>query len=681
MSDQERLKFSIASSSSKENEGNTSVSNVAPVRKRLQPSEKQLKQQKAYPVRQKSFSSSNQTIMAGLYDLEETLGKGHFATVKAAKHVFTGERVAVKVIDKTKLDGVSQKALLKEVLCMKLVQHPNVVKLYEVIDTSSKMYLVLELGQGDLYDLILRQQGGLPESSARIYFQQILTAVSYCHKLHVAHRDLKPENVVFFPPTEKNGSSSKSSLGQVKLTDFGFSNKFCPGVNLDTSCGSLAYSAPEILLGDSYDAPAVDIWSLGVILYMLVCGRAPFQEANDSETLIMIMDVKYSIPEHLSHELKDLITIMLVRDVARRATLQQIETHPWVRLGANVARSTVPLITFNTISDIESERICNEMVKGGIVASYDEVKSSLGTNAYNHVTSTYYLLAERMLREKAVLPLAISSPSPPACSPPMIIRRKNSHQFEDVVLPSNLPKEDEKQNVVTHPINLASVDLEFNRSNARKAHSQKFVCMPVMEPEDEESESKSVGSSRNSSPHHPHYYHHLGKRGVKVQDNDTPVAPPSPPLHHRRTRLNKSHHSHSDSSDEGGGVAGGGAAATPPVTIVVSSDNQDNKNTSSGSSGSGASGASTKNKSCSIKPSPSYEPVPTDREAKEASKKKRVLFLSWFFKRTGKANKKNGNGANGIYKTRSCAELKSRGVNTDEHTRDCFAVCNGSHHN
>lgn len=113
------------------------------------------------------------------------------------------------------------------------------------------------------------------------------------YRLHVVHRDLKPENVVFF-----------EKLGIVKLTDFGFSNKFCPGQKLETSCGSLAYSAPEILLGDSYDAPAVDVWSLGVILYMLVCGHAPFHEANDSETLTMIMDCKYTIPQHVSAECK-----------------------------------------------------------------------------------------------------------------------------------------------------------------------------------------------------------------------------------------------------------------------------------------------------------------------------------------------------------------------------------------
>lgn len=169
-----------------------------------------------------------------------------------------------------------------QVRCMKLVQHPNVVRLYEVIDTQTKLYLILELGDGgDLYDYIMRHDSGLTEEVryflnyikfhlnwwnrqsytitlmflyyvwekkqlARTYFRQIVRAISYCHRLHVVHRDLKPENVVFF-----------EKLGTVKLTDFGFSNRFCPGQKLETSCGSLAYSAPEILLGDSYDAPAV----------------------------------------------------------------------------------------------------------------------------------------------------------------------------------------------------------------------------------------------------------------------------------------------------------------------------------------------------------------------------------------------------------------------------------------
>eukprot|EP00061_Rhincodon_typus_P017076 g45611.t1 len=185
--------------------------------------------------------------IAGLYDLDKTLGRGHFAVVKLARHVFTGEKVAVKVIDKTKLDTVATGHLFQEVRCMKLVQHPNIVRLYEVIDTQTKLYLILELGDGgDMYDYIMKHEDGLSEDLAKKYFAQIVHAISYCHKLHVVHRDLKPENVVFF-----------EQQGIVKLTDFGFSNKFQPGKKLTTSCGSLAYSAPEILLGDEYDAPAV----------------------------------------------------------------------------------------------------------------------------------------------------------------------------------------------------------------------------------------------------------------------------------------------------------------------------------------------------------------------------------------------------------------------------------------
>ncbi|XP_076372890.1 uncharacterized protein LOC143257722 isoform X2 [Tachypleus tridentatus] len=256
--------------------------------------------------------------IAGLYDLGDAIGRGHFAVVKLARHVFTGENVAVKVIDKTKLDDVSRAHLFQEVRCMKLVQHPNVVRLYEVIDTHTKLYLILELGDGgDMYDYIMKHDKGVDEETTRKFFQQIVHAISYCHRLHVVHRDLKPENVIFF-----------EKLGMVKLTDFGFSNRYYPGQKLETSCGSLAYSAPEILLGDSYDAPKVDVWSMGVILYMLVCGHAPFQEANDSETLTMIMDCKYSLPSHVSHG-------------------------------------------------------CSKALK---------------KNEYNHITATYFLLAERTLR-------------------------------------------------------------------------------------------------------------------------------------------------------------------------------------------------------------------------------------------------------------------------------------------
>ncbi|XP_029009433.1 SNF related kinase b [Betta splendens] len=267
--------------------------------------------------------------LSGLYHLGRTLGRGHFAVVKLARHVNTGQLVAVKMIDKTKLDVMATSHLLQEVRCMRRVQHPNVVRLYEAIDTPTTLYLVMELAEGgDLYDYILRHEGGVAESTAKRHFAQIVRAVAYCHQLHVVHRDLKPENVVFFP-----------QQGAVKLTDFGFSNLFQPGTMLATSCGSLAYSAPEILLGEEYDAPSVDIWSLGVILYMLVCGVPPFQETNDSETLVMILDCRYSIPEHISHNCRDLISRMLQKDPVCRASLEEIEAHDWLKGLDNVLLS------------------------------------------------------------------------------------------------------------------------------------------------------------------------------------------------------------------------------------------------------------------------------------------------------------------------------------------------------
>lgn len=256
-------------------------------------------------------------------------------------------------------DFINVKIELMLYRCMKLVQHPNVVRLYEAIDTQTKLYLILELGDGgDLYDFVMRHDEGLTENLARNYFRQIVRAISYCHELHVVHRDLKPENVIFFKNKEI-----------VKLTDFGFSNKFLPGQKLETSCGSLAYSAPEILIGDRYDAAAVDIWSLGVILYHLVYGHPPFHEANDSETLTMIMDCKYELPDHVSLDCRNLIKSMLIKDPESRASLKDIAEHPWLKETSSEENQPVdylPLINRHQVSDEINASIIQKMILGNI---------------------------------------------------------------------------------------------------------------------------------------------------------------------------------------------------------------------------------------------------------------------------------------------------------------------------
>lgn len=435
--------------------------------------------------------------IAGLYDLEETLGSGHFAVVKLARHVFTGEKVAVKVIEKTKLDEISRAHLFQEVRCMKLVQHPHVVRLYEVIDTQTKLYLILELGDGgDLYDYIMRHDKGLSEHVAQEYFRQIVRAISYCHQLHVVHRDLKPENVVFF-----------EKLGVVKLTDFGFSNKFCPGQKLETSCGSLAYSAPEILLGDSYDAPAVDVWSLGVILFMLVCGHPPFQEANDSETLTMIMDCKYTMPDHVSEGCRRLISTMLVREPENRATLQQIAQDPWLLEGSTEEiPEYLPLVSREQVSEEDHALILQKMVNGKI-ATKEEILEALDRNEYNHITATYFLLAERKLRahrqeeaqkRKPELTLPVSS------SVRLQNFRKDSEDDakEDSLLP---PKLGMLLSVPRTP------GTETGQGRNRK-------CSIVQEEEDDEDDVTGAGHEELSTPLNRRGSRSEGRINVTVQD-------------------------------------------------------------------------------------------------------------------------------------------------------------------
>ncbi|ELK29233.1 SNF-related serine/threonine-protein kinase [Myotis davidii] len=329
--------------------------------------------------------------IAGLYDLDKTLGRGHFAVVKLARHVFTGEKVAVKVIDKTKLDTLATGHLFQEVRCMKLVQHPNIVRLYEVIDTQTKLYLILELGDGgDMFDYIMKHEEGLNEDLAKKYFAQIVHAISYCHKLHVVHRDLKPENVVFF---EKQGL--------VKLTDFGFSNKFQPGKKLTTSCGSLAYSAPEILLGDEYDAPAV-------VLLLIALPVTYKPRSNEIEVDAPLKRIIYSTVLVVC-----LITRMLQRDPKRRASLEEIENHPWLQ-GVDPSPATkynIPLVSYKNLSEEEHNSIIQRMVLGDI-ADRDAIVEALETNRYNHITATYFLLAERILREKQEKEIQTRSASP-----------------------------------------------------------------------------------------------------------------------------------------------------------------------------------------------------------------------------------------------------------------------------
>ncbi|EFC44099.1 predicted protein, partial [Naegleria gruberi] len=257
-------------------------------------------------------------IRIGNYRLGKTLGEGSFGKVKLAEHESTGHKVAVKILNRQKIQSSKMdKKIRREIKILKLFRHPHIIRLYEVIETSTEIFLVMEhVGGGELFDYIVKR-GRLSESEARKFFQQIISGVEYCHRYMVVHRDLKPENLLL------------DNDFQVKIADFGLSNIMHDGAFLKTSCGSPNYAAPEVITGKLYAGPEVDVWSCGVILYALLCGKLPFDEDNIPTLFKKIKECSYTIPSHVSQEAKDLIQKILVVDPVQRATISDIRKHPW----------------------------------------------------------------------------------------------------------------------------------------------------------------------------------------------------------------------------------------------------------------------------------------------------------------------------------------------------------------
>uniref|UniRef100_A0A804R3Q9 non-specific serine/threonine protein kinase n=1 Tax=Zea mays TaxID=4577 RepID=A0A804R3Q9_MAIZE len=237
----------------------------------------------------------------GRYEVGRTIGRGTFAKVKFAVDADTGAAFAIKVLDKeTIFTHRMLHQIKREISIMKIVRHPNIVRLNEVLAGRTKIYIVLELVTGgELFDRIVRH-GKLRENEARKYFQQLIDAIDYCHSKGVYHRDLKPQNLLL------------DSRGNLKLSDFGLSTLSQNGVGLvHTTCGTPNYVAPEVLSSNGYDGSAADIWSCGVILYVLMAGYLPFEENDLPHLYEKITAAQYSCPYWFSPGAKSLIQRIL----------------------------------------------------------------------------------------------------------------------------------------------------------------------------------------------------------------------------------------------------------------------------------------------------------------------------------------------------------------------------------
>ncbi|EOA17917.1 hypothetical protein CARUB_v10006326mg [Capsella rubella] len=322
------------------------------------------------------------------YRIGKTIGHGSFAKVKLALHVATGLKVAIKILNRSKIKNMGiETKVQREIKILRLLMHPNIIRQYEVIETPENIYVVMEyIKSGELFDYIV-EKGRIQEDEARHLFQQIIYGVEYCHHNRIAHRDLKPENVLL--DTKYN----------IKIADFGLSNVMEDGHFLKTSCGSPNYAAPEVITGKPYSGPEVDIWSCGVILYALLCGTLPFDDENIPILFDKIKKGMYTLPDHLSYFARDLIPRMLMVDPTKRISIPEIRQHPWFNNNLPSYLAIPPLDTTEQANKIEEE-IVQKVVDIGF--DRNQVVESLVNRIQNEVTVTYYLLLDS--RNRKIVP-------------------------------------------------------------------------------------------------------------------------------------------------------------------------------------------------------------------------------------------------------------------------------------
>ena len=323
------------------------------------------------------------------YKYIRTIGEGTFGKVKLAIHILTGEKVAIKILQKNLIKGQKQyERIHNEIKYLKLLNHPNIIKIYEVIENDFYFFIVMEYATGgELFNYIVLKEK-LSEKETSFFFFQIIQGVRKIHEKKICHRDIKPENLLL------------SRKNVIKIIDFGLSSEY--DEVLETPCGSPCYASPEMIKGQKYKGLSVDLWACGVILFAMLFGYLPFDDNDNNILFKKILDCEIDFPEEkeidVGKDAIDLINKILNPDPEKRIGIDEVEKHPFMEYGKKEYEKLFKKENFR-----QEELIINYMENElGFDNRNNNIQNDICNNRHNHVTTTYYLLKQKCLEGRLV---------------------------------------------------------------------------------------------------------------------------------------------------------------------------------------------------------------------------------------------------------------------------------------
>ncbi|XP_039543135.1 serine/threonine-protein kinase BRSK2 isoform X2 [Pimephales promelas] len=479
----------------------------------------------------KELSGSQAAQYVGPYRLEKTLGKGQTGLVKLGVHCITGQKVAIKIVNREKLSESVLMKVEREIAILKLIEHPHVLKLYDVYENNKYLYLVLEhVSGGELFDYLVKK-GRLTPKEARKFFRQIISALDFCHSHSICHRDLKPENLLL---DEKNN---------IRIADFGMASLQVGDSLLETSCGSPHYACPEVIRGEKYDGRRADVWSCGVILFALLVGALPFDHDNLRQLLEKVKSGVFHMPHFIPPDCQALLRGMIEVNPEKRLTLEEIQKHPWYQGGRNEPCPEQPpprrvcVKRILSLTDLDPD-VLESMHSLGCFRDRVKLTRDLQCEEENQEKLIYYLLLDRKERypsyeDEHLPPRNDVDPPRKRVDSPMLTRHGRCRP--------------ERKSLEVLSVTEQGSPTPPRRALDTSAHSQRSRSVSGA--------STGLSSSPLSSP--------------RVTPQGSPLPTPlGTPVHHPQhpppTPPSSSSSSSSSRAEGGGGVGGGSLSLTPP---------------------------------------------------------------------------------------------------------------------